>query len=347
MKRLILLVVFASLFVASSALAQDAAPEVPAGWQRIDVEGAVCARGTPYSFFAHAGDPDKLLVYFQGGGACWGASTCKPDGTFDDAVEPDELAPYGGIFDLADPQNPVVAYSIVVVPYCTGDVHMGAGTRDFTEAGDEFTIHFDGFTNAQAVLAWVYAQYAAPSELIITGSSAGAYGAIFNAPYVLEHYPDARALVLGDAGIGVFPSGWDGLTLWNALDNVYSSDVADNTDFAGSLYGTAALAFPNAQFAVYTTDADFVQAGFYLLQGGVQDWSAIMQSSVAALDSLDNFRSYIAWGGTHTILASRLFYQMQVDGVPFRDWFAQLVAGAPVENVRCEDCRTAEVVAGR
>jgi hypothetical protein len=353
MKRLIVLLALASLLIAGSALAQDTTEEAtPANavWEHIEVEGAVCSRGTPYSFFTHTGDPNKLMVYFQGGGACWGASTCKPGGTFDDTVERDDISFYGGIFDFADPENPVADYSIVVVPYCTGDVHTGAAEREFSESGDEFTIAFNGFTNAQAVLDWTYAQYDALSEVIVTGSSAGAYGAIFNAPYVLEHYPNARALVLGDAGMGVFPAEWDGLTLWGTPENLYSGEgydvVETSVDFANNLYLAAAAAFPDVQFVVYTSDRDFVQAGFYLMQGGAEDWNAIMENSIAALNQLDNFRSYLAWGGTHTILASRLFYQMQVGGVSFRDWFAALVEGEPLPNVQCEDCETTEVVPG-
>lgn len=348
MKRLIVLLVL--VFVAGSALSQDATPPNGA-WQQIELEGAVCARGTPYSFFSHVGDPDKLMVYFQGGGACWDASTCQPSGTFDDSVEPNDISFYGGIFDFTDSDNPVVDYSIVVIPYCTGDVHTGAVEREFSVGGEEFTIAFNGFANTQAVLDWTYEQYDAPSELVITGSSAGAYGAIFNAPYVLVHYPDARALVLGDAGVGVFPAEWDGLTLWGTADNLYSGegygDVEPSVDFASNLYQAAAAAFPNAQFAVYTSDSDFVQAGFYLMQGGAKDWSAIMRNSIVSLDELDNFRSYIAWGSTHTILASRLFYQMQVGGVSFRDWFAALIDGDSLPNVQCEDCEITEVARGR
>jgi hypothetical protein len=43
------------------------------GWQQIDGgDGTGCAFGTPYSFFHRPGaDAARLLIYFQGGGACW------------------------------------------------------------------------------------------------------------------------------------------------------------------------------------------------------------------------------------------------------------------------------------
>lgn len=35
---------------------------------------------------------------------------------------------YSGVFDLANPRNPVADWSFVYVPYCTGDIHSGSRT---------------------------------------------------------------------------------------------------------------------------------------------------------------------------------------------------------------------------
>jgi hypothetical protein len=330
-------------------LAQTSTPQLDSPWEQIPVEGAMCARGTPYSFLAHSGSPAKLMVYFQGGGACWNADTCKPGGTFTDTVDFSDGVHYGGIFDLANPQNPVADYSIVVVTYCTGDVHTGQATREFSVGGEPITIHFDGFSNAQAVLAWVYAHYDHPSQLIVTGSSAGAYGAVFNAPYLLAHYPDAQATVFGDAGIGVVAPDWDGFNVWNTMANVapQDQDVRSGATFTDDLYTAAAHAFPSANVAEYSSYGDQVQTGFYALMGGVrEDWVVGLETSLADLDKLDNFRSYVGWGETHTVLSTPLFYLMQVNGVPFRDWFAHLIAHEPLDDVKCDDCVTPELASG-
>ena len=34
-------------------------------------DGPVCIAGTDYSVFTRQGDPKKLLIFLQGGGACW------------------------------------------------------------------------------------------------------------------------------------------------------------------------------------------------------------------------------------------------------------------------------------
>ena len=349
MKRAIFIFLLLNLLIVGSALAQAATPESSAAkWMQIPVDGAICARGTPYSFFVHDGSPDKLIVYFQGGGACWNADTCKAGGPFDDSVEPGELDRYAGIFEFANVDNPVADYSVVVVTYCTGDVHTGAATQTFNDSGANFTIHFNGFTNAQAVLKWTFAHYEHPSSLIVTGSSAGAYGAVFNAPYLLSHYPDAKAVVFGDAGIGVMADGWDGLSAWGTAQNLFDGtnykSITPQSDLTNGLYTSAAQTFPKASIAEYTSFSDAVQGGFYKLQGGnADDWSAGMQSRLANLDTLANFHSYIGWGSLHTILPTPLFYLMQVNGVSFRDWFASLIDGGTLADVQCQNCQAVEV----
>ena len=49
---------------------------------------------------------------------------------------------------------------------------------------------------------------------------------------------------------------------------------------------------------------------------------------------------YTAPGDQHTILSDDDFYDQNVAGVALLDWVTQIVAGEPVEDVRCTDCTT-------
>ena len=76
---------------------------------------------TPYAFQVIPGATDKLLFYFQGGGACWdrvsdALNFCSSD------VSPQISA---GVFDRTDPQNQYKDYTIVHAMYCSGDVWGG------------------------------------------------------------------------------------------------------------------------------------------------------------------------------------------------------------------------------
>src|SRR5215203_1188001 len=85
----------------------------PAGaqWRTIEPGGdTVCADGSPYRFFVHPGDPARLLVEFEGGGACWSAETCAM-AIYSRSVliDPELARQFGlltGIYDRANRENP-------------------------------------------------------------------------------------------------------------------------------------------------------------------------------------------------------------------------------------------------
>lgn len=153
------------------------------GWNQLRPGGeTICAKGTPYHFYVRRGSPETLLVFFEGGGACWTGEDCdrgRPN------YHPDLVSPgpavdpaMRGILDLVHPQNPFADRSAVFVPYCTGDVHLGDRDTTYTAASARgearsFTIHHRGQVNAMTVLRWVYTNFAAPREIFVSGSSAG------------------------------------------------------------------------------------------------------------------------------------------------------------------------------
>ena len=338
-----LMAVLALLLFALAVHAQslpDAAALEP-GWNRVDVPGAVCAQGDPYAFFVRPADPTKLVVYFQGGGACWDRATCGAFGPYDKTVT-DAGSEIGanGIFDFTDARNPVADYTMVVVSYCTGDVHTGSRTEVF--AGEPpMTVEFRGYDNATAVLDWTFANYPDAEQVFVTGTSAGAYGAIFNASRIFDAYPGAEQALLGDAGIGITPPIWDGFGLWGTLDQVPEGETSPSggANITSSLAAAVLEAHPSARAAQYTTVADRVQELFYSLMGGqAEDWTPAMRAALSALNELAQFSSYIAPGASHGILPAPAFYATTADGVDFRDWLAAWLAGNSVEPVTCKSC---------
>src|SRR5688572_25884181 len=50
----------------------------PGEWHKIEPGGETsCAHATPYAYWVRIGSRNDLLVYFQGGGGCWNADTCR------------------------------------------------------------------------------------------------------------------------------------------------------------------------------------------------------------------------------------------------------------------------------
>jgi hypothetical protein len=93
------------------------------GWERVVPGGdCQCWDGSEFSFWVREASPKKVVYYLESGGG-FSAETCAPDrGFYKTKIT---ARPTSGIFDFADERNPFADYSVVYVPYCTGDVHIG------------------------------------------------------------------------------------------------------------------------------------------------------------------------------------------------------------------------------
>ena len=102
---------------------------VPTYNSGLRADGPVCIAGTDYSVFTRQGDPKKLLIFLQGGGACWqGFYSCNVLAVSQDGrrgQEPPETGPYPGVFDPTMSDNPFADYSVVYMPYCDGSTFGG------------------------------------------------------------------------------------------------------------------------------------------------------------------------------------------------------------------------------
>jgi hypothetical protein len=135
------------------------------------IPGGVIAADTELSFFFRAGDPRKLLIALDGGGACWDPNTCVGSALLGDPIyelevdeTPESLSEIGGIAELDNPSNPLRDYTQVFIPYCSGDVHWGSKDTVYLFTGPDGTtlpwlIHHRGFDNVVAVLEWLRNYY--------------------------------------------------------------------------------------------------------------------------------------------------------------------------------------------
>jgi len=169
--------------------------------------GPVCIAGTPYAVFTKAGDPDKLLIFLQGGGACWqdfyncNILALSVPG-FGNGQEPPENPPFPGIFDSDNPDNPFADYSIVYMPYCDGSAF--GGDNDVVDASFPFgPVRFHrGVRNLSAGMDVAAATFPRPKKITVAGSSAGGVGAAAFAPFLARFKYGNRTdlTVFNDAG---------------------------------------------------------------------------------------------------------------------------------------------------
>jgi hypothetical protein len=326
-------------------------PDLAPGWTKIEPGGdTICSRGTPFVYFVHPGTVNRLVVYFQGGGACWSDTSCSIGGIFKEtATDSDNpgQAP-AGIFDLDNPDNPFKDWFLVFVPYCTGDVHWGDNTQTYTAEGEQdLVINHKGFVNVSAVLDWIQANFEEPEKIFVSGCSAGSYGSVMGAAHVHALYPDVPLYQLGDSGAGVITDAFftDGFPSWGATENIPdwipALDVPYTELTLAKFYIGVANYYPDDRWSQYNTADDEIQGFFFRAMGGTGDWGQLMLASIQEIqDNAPNFHSYTAPGAIHCITGDDIFYTREVEGVKFHDWVDDMVNDEAWGDVMCTDCET-------
>ena len=329
-----------------------------------------------FSFWAKKGKSKNLVVYFEGGGACWDNLTCtfpiapgmpsQVPQFFVPAIAPGSTpATYDGIFKADNPANPVGDWSFVYIPYCTGDLHAGSSVQQYFNVGhpvlplpSSFTLQHKGFDNFMVVLDWMKKHMKEPERVLVAGSSAGGYGASVNFPWVAKTYPEARMHVIADASQGVTTAAWDAHTpgrgSWNMQLAPWVFGSNPSAIAGPDLLAKGAQAYPRAKLSQFTTAMDGVQIGFYSVMKGYYgpggacpnpaiDWYQQMSTKLQSYDaSLPNFRHYLAGGTYHTTLRSPTFYTEASGGTVYADWVANMLAPGKRAQRQwvSEDCPT-------
>jgi hypothetical protein len=320
-------------------------------WTQItpDSPDCACSDGSEFSFFERVADPSKVMFYFEGGGACFTLESCDPNGdpTYSTTIEQtvDNLAQRGGLFDQSKSENPLADYSLVYVPYCTGDVHIG---NALTEYSPEVVIEHRGAANAEAALEYLVAQYPEASQVLVTGASAGSVPTPLMAGRVADELPAANVITFGDSS-----GGYPGVPLVNEfIGNLWGTtnaipDWPVNDGITASewsipgLYVQAGLHAPDITFARFDYAFDSVQASFAALAGVGADAVVDQIDATEALVEAEgiNLSTYVAPGSAHTIIGGDEVYEMEVEGVRLIDWITELVDGGVPEDVHCVECQ--------
>jgi hypothetical protein len=330
--------------MASGAVAQNGATP----WAAIQGgPGTGCATdATPYEFYVHRGDPRRVAVYFQGGGGCWNSRNCGLDGqrTFETSVDqndqPWQEKAAAGIFDLANADNPLREFTIVMAPYCTADVHLGVRSARYeTTDGKRLDVNYRGLANAQRVMDWVADSYDDPQVLFVSGASAGAIPSPIFASQLARRYPKARVVQLGD-GAGAYRSSRIAglLAEWGATPALKYDPLFRDLDPASANFEdfyVRAAATPNLRLAQLNSADDQIQV-FFLGQLGhqVSALPPLLAGNLKQVrEASASFRAYTMPGPMHTILQRPEFYTAKVGDAALADWVDDLINGRDLKNV--------------
>ncbi len=280
----------------------------------LDVPQIITAN-TDYGIYVQQGDPRRILVHLDGpvaggpGGLCATPETCIGAALagmplFTAEIDIDAFSPANrdGVFSNSK-ENPFRKWTKVVIPYCTGDVHIGSVDQTYTLPAGPLpfdvtaTVRHRGFDNVLGALHWLKTR--GPEELgfrpfltrglAISGESAGSLGGTFALPYFTQTTPFARVSFIGDGNVGVSDVGFYAVALldteaggfqqWNIQPNLpkfvpgFDEDfvrrfAADPDGFTPAILGLLARWRYGLNFSQIITDRDAVRTFFLALLTG-------------------------------------------------------------------------------
>lgn len=222
-------------------------PELPAQpktgkWYRVTMPGLVASEGSQYFFNLRKGTVDNILIFLHGGGVSWNEHMAARPTTLDaedfsDCYYFPTPSDYGatgshGILSFRE-DNPFKNWSVISLPYCTGDFHCGTGDFQYTaKDGSKKILHHHGYTNAvAAVKKAIEVLGVSPERLLVTGNSAGGFGtALMTASFVelFPNCPDVTCFV--DSGFDLLPDAHRiARDVWHApgdiVERIQSDDI--------------------------------------------------------------------------------------------------------------------------
>lgn len=284
--------------------------------------GPICIDGTDFYASTDDGDGDDLLLFFQGGGACW-STKCLATGGAGNPGFPSVLPP----LSRADEINPFASFNKVYFPYCDGSLFGGDAEYDDDDDGEIDRIHH-GLQNLSAGLDVALAEYPNPGRIVITGISAGGFGTLLATNIVRKAYPEAEILVFNDSGVGVL-YGEDDLDFlperleeWNITGLV--PDTCEDcltTGHITPLYNWQLNNDPTMRIATYSSFNDGVIAGIFLERDPEEFEDDLIEQMTAVHNAIpDRFSAFLFDGSGHTAPLTGLYADLMVNGVSLYDW---------------------------
>jgi hypothetical protein len=224
-----------------------------------------------------------VVIFLQGGGACWDFFTCGgaaplldktalagPFGPEEFARDVHDKYPRSWI-RRANLPAALRDATVVFVPYCTGDVHGGDRVKTYEAllpGASSITWHHVGHANVKAFLRRLGATFPDPRKLVVAGASGGGFGSLANYLTFRAQWPGAKGYLVDDSGPplvgGAIPGttrdGW--YSSWNLGASLDPFCPTCRSDMSGGLREILRR-HPDDRVALVSHLKDEVIRGFY------------------------------------------------------------------------------------
>ncbi|HMI89228.1 MAG TPA: pectin acetylesterase-family hydrolase [Polyangiaceae bacterium] len=313
-------------------------------WKAVPTAGAICRDKSATGFAVNLNmASDKLVIFMEGGGACFNTLTCGMNPRAWAATDAN-ATPVGSKFVMnrAAAGNPFKDWNMAYIPYCTGDVHTGTNMAGFN--GDAHM----GYSNYLKYLGKLVATFKGKplTQVVLSGLSAGGFGVAWNWMTTQDAF-GVPVTALDDSGPPYGPMWLSAChqqrtgMLWGWSGSVHPSCTA--CDVAG---GNVVIPLLEASMQRQTTRFGFVSHDedgtikSFLAYGlnNCASWDALLppafpagQYPMALADLRTRWMSnpqaamYVVAGASHTFLASDLSTIKTGTNITMLEWVNKLV----------------------
>lgn len=302
-------------------------------WTWIPVDGTQCGNGAATGIGVNLSDrSDRVMIFLQGGGACWDASTCfalksavNIESGYTQQSFTSEIAQIGGAWVWQrNAQNPFRDATWIYVPYCTGDLHDGTRVATYDVFGTPKTVAHVGSQNLDKILARVHATRPGADVIWLGGLSAGAYGVGFNLAKTRAVWPNAQVHGLADSSPLVTTEWSRWLAMQREWAMVFPDACTDCPSDLGAMAAALRAEMPSGtRYGLLSNTRDNVIATYF---GLTQD--ALQSALDAEVAAMSNGQAAFLINGTDHVLIGNPAV-MTSTGVSEATWVTQWATGDP------------------
>lgn len=298
-------------------------------------------------------DAKAVMIYLQGGGACYDAKSCAENAgapiageNFGEEKFDRWVATLGnqGVFNTTNPTNPVARWNHIYIPYCTGDLHGGARENVSipSVAGKQ---HFVGHRNLRNDLRLLAPYFREAEDVALVGASAGGFGVLINYPQVVEAFNGRSVAAFVDSAPIIPESAIKTSCFERKLIQTFDLQLPTRcpqcTDPSKggliNLYTYLNQTYPQGRFAFASADADLAGVVLYNAESQTCGGSGVnifnYRFSLYALRDRyigHAWATYLPGGIQHTMTQSdALFLERKFRGVSAAEWLSRINGKTP------------------
>lgn len=302
---------------------------------------------------------DKLLIFLDGGGACFNELTCAfnlssfNEEDFNDRINSETSL----VLNRNNPENQFAEWNFIFVPYATGDVHAGSNASAQVPNGGPNGQAMLGRNNITIILNDLKTYFdnnGGLSEVVLAGSSAGGFGVMpnyFQLKSILATNVPTTAIV--DAGQVFLDNSlltpclvnqWE--SLWN-ISGSFPSDlnmiVQNDYDYdIQKVYEYSSLKYPEDNFGFLSYYEDGTNTFFYGFGqddcayppagpvSGASFKNGLLDLQNDLLGNLSNWKVFYKNGTSHVFLSDSEFDQT-INGTTLNQWLEDLRQGTAID----------------